>query len=81
MNMLFLFLGILTSSTSYELVKIPVGMAAKQITCEKAFNNTVSFIENPNYQSGTNQSMTLVKYKGRDVLFHYCQDSLGKYKQ
>ena len=74
MNILFLFLGLLQAEASYELVKIPISYSAKKITCEKAFNNTVTFVENPNYKSGTNQSMTLVKYKGKNVFVHWCKD-------
>ena len=74
MNILFLILGLLQAEASYELVKIPISYSAKKITCEKAFNNTVTFVENPNYKSGTNQSMTLVKYKGKNVFVHWCKD-------
>ena len=74
MNILFLILGLLQAEASYELVKIPISYGAKKITCEKAFNNTVTFVENPNYKSGTNQSMTLVKYKGKNVFVHWCKD-------
>ena len=74
MNILFLFLGLLQAEASYELVKIPISYSAKKITCEKAFNNTVTFVENPNYKPHTNQSMTLVKYKGKNVFVHWCKD-------
>ena len=50
MNILFLILGIATASTSYELVKIPIGMAAKHITCEQAFTKHTISVENPNYK-------------------------------
>jgi len=73
-NMFFLFLGLLQAEASYELVKIPISYSAKKITCEKAFNNTVTFVENPNYKPHTNQSMTLVKYKGKNVFVHWCKD-------
>ena len=74
MNILFLILGLLQAEASYELVKIPISYSAKKITCEKAFNNTVTFVENPNYKPHTNQSMTLVKYKGKNVFVHWCKD-------
>ena len=50
-NMFFLFLGLLQAEASYEIVKVPITYGAKKITCEKAFNNTVTFVENPNYKS------------------------------
>jgi len=74
MNILFLILGLLQAEASYELVKIPISYSAKKITCEKAFNNTVTFVENPNYKADSNQSMTLVKYKGKNVFVHWCKD-------
>ena len=73
-NVFFLFLGLLQAEASYEIVKLPITYGAKKITCEKAFNNTVTFVENPNYKAGTNQSMTLVKYKGKNVFVHWCKD-------
>tara|TARA_R110002012_G_scaffold119210_2_gene268207 strand:+ start:98 stop:343 length:246 start_codon:yes stop_codon:yes gene_type:complete len=79
MNMLFLILGLATASTSYELVKIPVGVVAKKITCEQAFKKHTVSVENPNYKAGNNEPMTYMKYKGRTVFFHYCNDSFGKY--
>ena len=78
-NMFFLFLGLLQAEASYELVKVPITYGAKKITCEKAFNNTVTFVQNPHYQSGSNQPMTYIRYKGKTVFFHYCKDSFGKY--
>ena len=79
MNILFLVLGLLTSSTSYELAKIPIGMALKEASCEKAFIKHTTWVENPNYQGGNNQLWGHYKHKGKIVFFHYCQDSFGKY--
>ena len=79
MNILFLILGLATASTSYELVKIPVGMAVKKMTCEQAFTKHTISVENPNYKVGNNEPMTYIKYKGKIVFFHYCKDSFGKY--
>jgi hypothetical protein len=79
MNILFLILGLATASTTYELVKIPIGMAAKQITCEQAFAKHTISVVNPNYKVGNNEPITYIKYKGKTVFFHYCEDSLGKY--
>ena len=80
-NVFFLFLGLLQAEASYELAKIPISYGAKKITCEKAFNNTVTFVENLNYKSHTNQSITLVKYKDKNVFAHWCKDANGKWIQ
>ena len=45
MNILFLVLGVLISSTSYELAKIPVGMALKEASCEKVFIKHTTWVE------------------------------------
>lgn len=79
MNYLFLFLGLITSSSSYEVVKIPVGMAAKKITCEQAFNKHAKFVENKNYKDSNNESWGSYKYKGKVVFMSYCKDSFGKW--
>ena len=79
MNILFLILGLATSSSAYEVVKIPMGMAAKKITCEQAFTKHTISVENPNYKIGSNEPMSYIKYKGKKVFFHYCEDSFGKY--
>ena len=79
MNILFLILGLATASTSYELVKIPIGMAAKQITCEQAFAKHTILVKNPNYKAGNYEPMTYIKYKGKTVFFHYCENSLGEF--
>ena len=78
-NMFFLFLGLLQAEASYEIVKVPITYGAKKITCEKAFNNTVTFVQNPHYQSGSNQPMTLIKYKDKYVFAHWCKDINGKW--
>ena len=78
-NMFFLFLGLLQAEASYEIVKVPITYGAKKITCEKAFNNTVTFVENLNYKSHTNQSITLVKYKDKNVLAYWCKDINDKW--
>ena len=79
MNILFLILGLATASTSYELVKIPVSIAVKQMTCSQAFTKHTISVENPNYKSGNYEPMTYIKYKGKTVFFYYCIDSVGKY--
>ena len=79
MNILFLILGLVTSTTTYEIAKIPVGIALKEVTCEQAFNKHTISVENPNYKVGNNEPMTYIKYKGKIVFFHYCEDSFGKY--
>jgi hypothetical protein len=81
MNILFLILGLTTASTSYELIKIPVGMVAKQITCDQAFHKYVKFVSNPNYKPNSMDVWINAKYKGKTVLFHYCKDTSGKWKQ
>ena len=78
-NVIFLVLGLVTSTTSYEIVKIPVGMLVKEATCEQAFKKNTTWVNNPNYESGNNQLWGSYKYKGKTVFFHYCEDSLGKY--
>ena len=79
MNVLFLILGLVTSSTAYEVAKIPIGIVLKEATCEQAFKKHATWVENPNYQSGNNERWGSYKYKGKTVFFHYCEDSFGKY--
>ena len=54
-------------------------MALKDITCEQAFKNHTTWIDNPNYQTGNGQLWGSFQYKDKTVFFHYCEDSLGKY--
>lgn len=77
--MLFLILGLATSSTALEVVKIPMGMAVKEMTCEKAFESKVNFVENPNYETNSMEVWINAKYQGKTVFYHYCKDSLGNY--
>jgi len=79
MNIIFLILGLATSSTTYEIAKIPIGMALKEVTCEKAFKKHTTWVENPNYEDGNNELWGSYEYKGKTVFFHYCEDSLKKY--
>ena len=79
MEIIFLILGLVTSSTAYEVAKIPIGMALKEATCEQAFKKHATWVKNPNYQDGNGQMWGSYKYKGKTVFFHYCEDSLGKY--
>ena len=79
MEIIFLILGLVTSSSAIELAKIPIGMAVKDITCEQAFKKHTTWVENPNYQSGNGQLWGSYQYKGKTVFLHYCEDSLGKY--
>jgi len=79
MNIFFLFLGLVTSSTTYEIAKIPIGMVLKDVTCEQAFKKKTTWVENPNYQAGNGQLWGYYQYKHKTVFFHYCKDSLGKY--
>lgn len=79
--MLFLILGLLTNRTSYELVKIPVGMVTKKVTCEQAFYKYVKFVPNANYKLNSMDVWMTTKYKGKTVLFHYCKDTLGNFKK
>ena len=79
MNIIFLVLGLITSSTSYEIAKIPIGIVIKEATCEQAFKNHTTWVENPNYQDGNEELWGSYKYKGKTVFFHYCEDSFGKY--
>ena len=78
-SVIFLVLGLVTSSTTYEIAKIPIGMALKDVTCEQAFKKHTTWVDNPNYQSGNGQLWGSYKYKGKTVFLHYCEDSLGKY--
>ena len=48
MNVIFLILGLLTSSTSYEIAKIPIGIVIKEATCEQAFKKHTNWVENQN---------------------------------
>ena len=79
MNIIFLVLGLITSSTSYEIAKIPIGIVIKEATCEQAFKKHTTWVKNPNYQSGNNQPLGTYKHKDKTVFFHYCEDSFGKY--
>lgn len=79
MNIIFLILGLVTSNTTYELAKIPIGMALKDVTCEQAFKKHTTWVENPNYQTGNGQLWGSYKHKDKTVFLHYCEDSLGKY--
>jgi hypothetical protein len=78
-NLIFLVLGLVTSNTSYEIIKIPFGMALKDITCKQAFKKHTTWVENPNYQDGDGQIWGSYKHKGKTVFFHYCEDSFGKF--
>ena len=80
-NVFFVFLGLLQAEASYELAKIPISYGAKKITCEKAFSNTVTFVKNSHYKPHTNQPITLVKYKGKNVFVHWCKDINGNFVQ
>ena len=79
MNILFLILGLVTSSTAYEVAKIPIGIVLKEATCEQAFKKHTTWVINPHYTSGNGQLWGSYKYKGKTVFFHYCEDSFGKY--
>ena len=79
MEIIFLILGLVTSNTTYELAKIPIGMALKDVTCEQAFKKHTTWVVNPNYQDGNGQIWGSYKHKDKTVFFHYCEDSLGKY--
>ena len=78
-NLIFLVLGLATSSTTYEIAKIPIGIALKEATCEQTFKKHTTWVENPNYQDGNEELWGSYKYKGKTVFFHYCEDSFGKY--
>ena len=77
-NLIFLVLGLATSSTTYEIAKIPIGIALKEATCEQTFKKHTTWVENPNYQDGNGELWGSYKYKGKTVFFHYCKDSFGK---
>ena len=79
MNVLFLILGLVTSSTAYEVAKIPIGIVLKEATCEQAFKKHTTWVDNPNYQDGNGQLWGSYKHKDKTVFFHYCEDSFGKY--
>jgi len=79
MNVIFLILGLATSSTAYEVAKIPIGMALKEVTCEQTFKKHTTWVDNPNYKNGNGQLWGSYEYKGKTVFFHYCEDSLKKY--
>ena len=78
-SVIFLVLGLVTSTTSYEIVKIPIGMVIKEATCEQAFKKHTIWVDNPNYKAGSNELWGFYKHKGKKVFFHYCEDSFGKY--
>ena len=66
MKVFFLYLLILTWD-SYYWIKIPFGFNLIPITCEEAFNKSVTF-ELPN-----------AVYKNKLVIGHYCKDEFGNY--
>lgn len=77
MNIFFLILGLVTSEASYELIKIPIGYAIKQITCEQAFKNNTRWVVNPHYKDGNGQIFGYYKHKDKIIFMHYCKDSKG----
>ena len=79
MEIIFLILGLVTSSTTYEIAKIPIGMVLKDVTCEQAFKKHTTWVVNPNYINGNGQLWGSYQHKDKTVFFHYCEDSLGKY--
>ena len=67
MKVFFLYLIIVVDSGSYYTEKIPFGFNLIHITCEEAFNKSVTF-KLPN-----------TFYKNKLVMGHYCKDEHGNY--
>ena len=66
MKVFFLYLLIVTAD-SYYWIKVPFGFTLSPITCEEAFNKSVTF------------KIPFTFYKGKTVIAHYCKDELGNY--
>ena len=67
MKVFFLYLLIVINSETYYWVKIPFGFTLIPITCEEAFNKSVTF------------KIPFTFYKGKRVMGHYCKDEFGNY--
>ena len=50
-----------------EVAKIPVGLMAKEITCETAFHRIVD----------KNENQKTFHYKGVEILGYYCKNNKG----
>ena len=79
MKVVFLFLGLLSADTVYEVVKIPVSYKAKEFSCSQAFNNNVEIVKNKNYKPNENRPMDLTIYKNKVVCVHWCKDKDGNF--
>ena len=66
MKIFFLYLIIFANSEIYK-IKIPFGFNLIPITCEEAFNKSVTF------------KLPYTFYKDKIVIGHYCKDELGNY--
>ena len=67
MKVFFLYLLIVVNYETYYWVKIQFGFNLIPITCEEAFNKSVTF------------EIPFTFYKGKTVVAHYCKDELGNY--
>ena len=67
MKVFFLYLLIVVNYETYYWVKIPFGFNLIPITCEEAFNKSVTF------------KIPFTFYKGKSVMGHYCKDEFGDY--
>ena len=66
MKIFFLYLIIFANSEIYK-IKIPFGFNLIPITCEEAFNKSVTF------------KLPYTFYKDKIVIGHYCKDEFGNY--
>tara|TARA_R100001594_G_scaffold31656_2_gene59014 strand:- start:2272 stop:2514 length:243 start_codon:yes stop_codon:yes gene_type:complete len=66
MKVFFLYLLIVTHTEVY-LIKVPFGYTLRPITCEDAFNKSVTF------------KIPFTFYKDKVVGAHYCKDIFGNW--
>ena len=79
MKVVFLILVIYASDGNLSYQKIPFNYSYQPITCEKMYNESIKYVENPDYKEGNGQVWMLTKYKNKNVIAHWCKDSKGNY--
>ena len=79
MKVVFLILVIYASDGNLSYQKIPFNYSDQPITCEKMYNESIKYVENPDYKEGNGQVWILAKYKNKNVIAHYCKDKEGNY--
>ena len=77
MKIFYLYLMIVVDSSNYYIEKIQFGFSLIPITCDEAFNKTVTIINNPKYADGNGENWVLILYNNKNVMGHYCIDEFG----